>query len=443
MAFIHQGSCACSSPQLDLFSTPMTQTSVESGTWAEFNPTSAISDSMPIEFDVSGAGTSYIDLAQTQLDVRAQLLKGDGTAIDNTTHVAPCNLFMHALFSEIDVKLNGTLITSSNNTYPYRAYIETLLSYGRDAKKSQLTSAMYYKDEGGDTGFEEGDPHAGGATNTGMVKRNSFFQNGEIVPMQGPLHLDLMFQDRYLPSDVGMQLRFVRSRDAFALMSDAANAAFRVKIHECKLLIRKVNISPSVFIAQAKAFEVGNAKYPIRRVVCKSYSVGTGMRDNVHEGLFTGQIPSRIVIAMVRNQAFNGSYDRNPFNFSHFNLSSIKIYVDGQIHNNIKPIECDFENHQSLSGYLSLFTGSGKYRRDEGLDIDRQQYECGYTLFAYNLSPDLSEEGYFNLVKEGSIRVELKFATALPHTINVIAYAEFESIIEINREKQVLIDYAN
>ena len=93
MAFIHQGSCACSSPQLDLFTTPMTQTSVESGTWAEFNPTSAISDSMPIEFDVSGAGTSYIDLSQTQLIVRAQLLKGDGTAIDNTTHVAPCNLF--------------------------------------------------------------------------------------------------------------------------------------------------------------------------------------------------------------------------------------------------------------------------------------------------------------------------------------------------------------
>jgi len=226
-------------------------------------------------------------------------------------------------------------------------------------------------------------------------------------------------------------------------MSDAANPSFRIKIHECKLLIRKVNISPSVFIAQAKAFEVGNAKYPIRRVVCKSYSVATGMRDNVHEGLFTGQIPSRIVIAMVENQAFNGSYERNPFNFKHFNLSSIKIYVDGQAHSNIKPIDCDFENHQSLAGYLSLFTGSGKYRRDEGLDIDREEYESGYTLFAYDLSPDLTEEGYFNLVKEGSIRVELKFAQALTNTINIVAYAEFESIIEINREKQVLIDYAN
>ena len=131
---------------------------------------------MPIEFDVTGAGTSYIDLSQSQLVVRVQLLKGNGSAIDNTFHVAPCNLFLHSLFSEIDVKLNGTLITSSNNTYPYRAYIETLLSYGHDAKSSQLTSALYYKDQGGDTGFEEGDPHNAVATNKGMVKRNSFYK---------------------------------------------------------------------------------------------------------------------------------------------------------------------------------------------------------------------------------------------------------------------------
>src|SRR6267154_426068 len=176
MAFIHQGSNVCSSPQLDLFTTPLTQTSIESGTWAEFNPVSAISDSMPIEFDISGAGTSYIDLSQTQLIVRAQIVKADGTPIDNTLHVAPCNLLLHSLFSEVDPKLNGTLVTSSNNTYPYRAYIETLLSYGRDAKNSQLTSSMYYKDMGGDAGFEEGDPTAAAATNKGMVKRHSFFQ---------------------------------------------------------------------------------------------------------------------------------------------------------------------------------------------------------------------------------------------------------------------------
>jgi hypothetical protein len=33
--------------------------------------------------------------------------------------------------------------------YPYRAYIETLLSYGPAAKESQLTGVMWYKDKPG------------------------------------------------------------------------------------------------------------------------------------------------------------------------------------------------------------------------------------------------------------------------------------------------------
>jgi hypothetical protein len=33
--------------------------------------------------------------------------------------------------------------------YPYRAYIETLLSYGPAAKESQLTGVMCYKDTPG------------------------------------------------------------------------------------------------------------------------------------------------------------------------------------------------------------------------------------------------------------------------------------------------------
>jgi len=50
---------------------------------------------------------------------------------------------------EVDISLNGTLITSSTNTYPYRAVLETLLSYGEDAKTSQLTSVLFYKHQAG------------------------------------------------------------------------------------------------------------------------------------------------------------------------------------------------------------------------------------------------------------------------------------------------------
>jgi hypothetical protein len=37
----------------------------------------------------------------------------------------------------------------------------------------------------------------------------------------------------------------------------------------------------------------------------------------------------------------------------------------------------------------------------------------------------------------------MKFATALPHTVTVVAYAEFENIIEIDRNRNAVLDINN
>ena len=49
----------------------------------------------------------------------------------------------------MDISLYGTQFTASMNTYPYRAMLETLVSYGNDTKKAQLTSELFYADEAG------------------------------------------------------------------------------------------------------------------------------------------------------------------------------------------------------------------------------------------------------------------------------------------------------
>ena len=149
MAFVHEQSCECTKSELDLFSVPPTQTSIENGTWVEYHPISTIADGTPIEFEIPGNGEDYLDLANTYLYVQAKIVQANGNNLDADTRVAPVNLFLHSLFSEVDISLNATPITSSTNTYPYRAIIETLLSYGQDVKESQLTSALFYKDEAG------------------------------------------------------------------------------------------------------------------------------------------------------------------------------------------------------------------------------------------------------------------------------------------------------
>ncbi len=439
MAFIHPQSCECAKSELDIFDVPPTQTSIESSNVIEYNPVATISDGTPIEFNVTGTGQDYLDLANTQLCVRAHIVRPNNTPIDQTDQVGPVNLFLQSLFCEVDVSLNETLVTSSNNTYPYRAYLETLLSYGPHAKQSQLTSALYYKDVADH--FEDANPNDPNAVNDAFIARSEFTANGRVVDMMGCLHSDLFFQGRYLPSEINMRIRLVRSRDAFCLMS-AAGIEYKVKIVDCKLLIRKVKLSSSIYVAHAKTLEKGNAKYPIRRVICKTFTVPRGNLDITQESLFSGQLPTRVVIGCVDNEAFNGSYARNPFNFKHFNLSQIKLYLDGQ-QQTIKPLEPNFANRQYIEAYMSLFSGTGKLQKDEGNYIAREDYPGGYTLYAFDLTPDLAEEGHFNLVKNGNLRLEMKFAQPLPNTINVIAYSEFENVLQLDRNRNVIYDYKN
>jgi hypothetical protein len=92
---------------------------------------------------------------------------------------------------------------------------------------------------------------------------------------------------------------------------------------------------------------------------------------------------------------------------------------------------------------MSLFSGTGKENRDEGNGISRSDFANGFALYAFDLTADLSENESFNLARHGAVRIDMTFGEALPHTVTVIAYAEFENIIEIDRNRNVVFDFNN
>ena len=47
---------------------------------------------------------------------------------------------------------------------------------------------------------------------------------------------------------------------------------------------------------------------------------------------------------------------------------------------------------------------------------------------------DLGEEDHFSLIRQGSVRLSLKFSAALANTVTAVAYAEFENVIEVDRD---------
>ncbi len=421
--------CPCVKSELDLFSAPLKQESIESGCWVELKPVASLSNSAIIEFHSSGSSDDYQDPSNMFLQLKARIKKADGSNIPAAAPVGPVNNWMNALFKEAVMTLNGTHIAHFN--YAYKSDIEIKTSFGEAAKKTHLSSLLWFKDTNDLDSL---------TTNTGFVARQAYTVESKVVDMCGKLHLDITNQDKYLPNGVDMDIKLVRSSDAFALMSDGSEA-FKVEIVDASLFVRRVKLFPEVQAAHIKAFERAPARYAIRRGEVKTYTLTAGGRSFTQENLYNGQLPKRLIVAMVDNSAFNGEQKENPFNYKHNDLTNLAIYVDGkQIPS--KPLRPDFANKQYARAYVNLAQATGKFFQDEDNDITREDFGKGYALFAFDLTPDLSADSdVHGHLTRGNLRIELGFKNNLTETITLLVYGEFDNTVLIDRNRNVVTDF--
>ena len=279
------------------------------------------------------------------------------------------------------------------------------------------------------------------AANAGFVKRKELLADSKTIQLVGRLHSDIFFQNRYLLNGVDMTIKLIRNSNAFCLLAPQ-DSTYKISIVNASYFARKVKVNSSIQLKHIEKLDkqLTPALYPIRRVEVKSFGIALGSLSAHEDGIFSGQLPKRVVIGFVESAAYDGRYDKNPYNFQPFGLKFISLYCDGkQIPS--KPLQPDFENNNTLRSYLSLYEVSGKLFQDTSLGISREEYAGGYALYGFDLTPDLSETGCFHLIKKGNIRLEVKFASALNVPVNCIIYAEFDSSISIDKNRSVLVEH--
>lgn len=434
MSLLHKKSAECTLAELDLFSAPMTQLSIEDKKYQECQPLSALNDNSPIEFFIPGDGEKYLDLNDTMLHLRVKITEKDGSNIPPDAGVALINYPLNTIFSQCDVILGDRLISQSSATHPYRAMIETLLNFSEDTLKSQFSAGLFYKDTAGDMDSIV----ISNGPNRGIKQRAVFTAESREVDLLGPLHADIFFCERLLLNSVDLRIKLIRNSDAFSLMG-TRDSQFALKITSASLFVKKVTVSPAVRLGHAAALMKGNALYPLSRVSVKTYSIPENSRICNQENLFLGAMPKYVVLGMVHHDAFTGRRDLSPFNFRHNDVEYLALCQDGR-QVPAKAFQPQFDRGNSVREFYHMFSATGRHLKDLPLSIDRREFNEGYALFAFNLEPSEDADA-LSPVSNGNLRLEMRFRVPLPQTTTLIVYACYDSILEIDSKRQVLVDY--
>ncbi len=424
--------------ELNLFDVPPTQVVVENCRWNEINLRNACTNTGPYEFHI-GPNPQYLHLAKNYLFIELRIVKANGNALIHTAGdanvdplVGPINAIGKTFIKQVKLTLNGVEVFDSGDKYAYRAFMETELNYGYDARYSHLQSSMYSQDTPHD--------HVDDAANTGLQSRATPFRGSAWVQVMAPIHCDLFAQNKYLLNNMDLRLTMYRNPDTFCILSPAATQNYKIEVENMKWYVKGVEVSKSVSLALEQSLMQYAAKYPIRRVELRTIHVNLGARATPDTAIFNGQIPRRLVIGCVDADAYHGTYTKSPFNFKNYGINEVSAIAGGQTYPS-KPLTTDFANNRYIRAFVQLFEGLGICDDNKGNTVNLNKFKNGICIFAFDLSPDEDDGGdHWDLVKEGETTVNIQFSAATAVAIEVVVYAEFDNLLTIDHSRNTFID---
>ena len=264
----------------------------------------------------------------------------------------------------------------------------------------------------------------------------------------GKIHCDIFNINKYMLNNIDIKLVFSRSTDNFCLFGEKTLKA-NVSIRDTFLRIRRVKISNAVMLAHAMALEQTTAKYPIKRVLLKPFVIPNSSDVFTISGIHFGIMPTRVVVGFVKTSAYGGTIEEDPFYFHHIGVTYINLKVASRSIPYAQGIRTSYYKDNYTQGYLTLH----KNIREASNGITYENYKTGNTLYAFDLTPDLCSADHFNLLKDGSLDLDVHLekdpkaaggaalVTSGAGGYTAMFYLEFDNIIEITKERQVLVDY--
>lgn len=431
----------CHVSELNLFSANDLQTSILDSKENIYSPLTSLDNCQIIQFHIPASGEHYIDLNSICLRLKLQLLKSDGKSFNSKATTKPdekesqpgmVNNALYSIFKSLRISFNNTVVSEINN-YHYMTYINTLLNSSSDQKDSLLLPRGFVKDRPSYLDKL-------GSDNTGLVSRKNWSDDSLVFELYGRVYSDILSSPKLLVNNVSVDILFTLESPSFFLMGAEGTDA-SLKISEAALYARHITINPQLQMFNLKTLHSGkNIVYPYKKGIIKTFTISQGLSTVEINNLISGVMPTNFVMSMVENDAFSGSFTKNPYNFQHFGSRAVTFSING-VPVSPTPLEHNFSYISGFSRTYSEYLKSiGIFNSDKSSLVEREDMRKGFLLFPINLSPRqiMDENMCEDVPKEGNLSLSMKFASALTSTITVIIFAEFNHMIEIDKHYNVV-----
>ena len=260
------------------------------------------------------------------------------------------------------------------------------------------------------------------------------------------IHSEIFEQPKLLPPNTVLDIDFDRHDSDFLLLTKHNNRNYILKMESCELLTRLVDMDEEI-TAEIDSVSI-RQKYalPLHRVKMMYYSCGDNIVDLSNFNLLTLEgnlLPHRIIVVMVREDAVHGNYNRDPFNYQHFNLAGFSLKV-GSEQIPLPQLKCNMndDSNHILRPLFSALLANHLLFSNEELGINPSNYRNGNVFLAWDLS-QMPPGQSFEMTQEKPVSLILKLRRANNFVINVIVYSEYDSEVEmLNNRKVICHEYA-
>lgn len=421
----------CMIPQLDLFRKKPVQACITSRLVEKLKPIAAVPE-IPdeIQFTSPGRPLHYLDINNLTLRVVVHMRTkstGANLATGNDKYsVVDCT--MHSLFSLCEISLSETPVTKSPHLYGYQGVFDIYTTSDADARAGPLSTVPVIPDK----------PADAIATNAAFLQRGKPYLKSQRVELIGKLRSDVchMQDGLYILDRVPLRVKLTVQKQDFFIWANDATPDIELVFDDIELWVPYYVGNTELGLGIDAAVQEKPATYHFKGSQIKTF-IHPSNTENINLPVaFNGRLPSTILFAMVAARDLNGRLTHNPFNFQHFGLQELSIFCNG--------VERRFIMNMNLE------MGCSTVLRSLYADLGHEVEEVGGHVFtvdmlkngrfacAADLTIDHSGRGPSqNLDLHGSVRIEGRLETGKDHSICILVYALYDSVLEIDSSRDV------